>query len=159
MLIALVANRSTSPFQTRAFWMGGGEESEPTSRVTTAFIPIWTGVPPVGLDRNLGPCRALADAGAAHTPACTQSGYFHLIQCSETECWCADVTTGSELEATRESRGVGPPACPVCHRAKASLYNETAPLVGAFVPQCHPTGFFELLQCHGSTGSCWSLSL
>ena len=28
-------------------------------------------------------------------------------------------------------------------------------LIGAYIPQCKPNGYFSALQCYGSTGTCW----
>ncbi len=32
-------------------------------------------------------------------------------------------------------------------------------LVGAYIPQCTPSGDYEPRQCHGSTGFCWCVNL
>jgi len=49
--------------------------------------------------------------------------------------------------ATKGAESIGP-----CHIAR----QETGPLMpGKYIPQCNDFGFYQAVQCHGSTGRCW----
>ena len=38
------------------------------------------------------------------------------------------------------------------------LLKETPKVPGAFLPSCQENGYFEIKQCHGSTGHCWCVA-
>jgi len=40
-------------------------------------------------------------------------------------------------------------------RQQAINRSSSGRAVGAFVPRCTADGYFQLLQCHSSTGDCW----
>ena len=71
------------------------------------------------------------------------SGFFELVQCSSTECYCADAVSGAEVKSTRVSRRQGAPLCPACNRVKYFLYRNGRPTPGTRVPQCNNDG-----RCH-----------
>lgn len=47
-----------------------------------------------------------------------------------------------------------------CHTAveAENAKGDGRPLLGAYVPQCHPDGSYKERQCHGSIGSCWCVN-
>lgn len=73
--------------------------------------------------------------------------------------------SGSDADEDGEHSGDDPvdeasgdtPILSVCelHRRQAIGQSASGPVIGAFIPRCTDDGYFELLQCHSSTGDCW----
>jgi len=49
------------------------------------------------------------------------------------------------------------PELSACELRRQQAINQSTSghLMGAFIPRCTADGYFELLQCHSSTGECW----
>ena len=47
----------------------------------------------------------------------------------------------------------------MCHRSRNYAFYISRGNLGAFIPQCTLEGFFESMQCHGSTGYCWCVDM
>ncbi|XP_075905454.1 nidogen-2 isoform X3 [Nelusetta ayraudi] len=102
----------------------------------------------------------------AYVPQCYPSGEYAPQQChgSTGHCWCVDAN-GQERAGTRTAPGTPPLDCSVSERPKTECEHhrdsvqttspEGHPTLGAYVPQCDPSGEYTPLQCHGSSGHCW----
>ncbi|XP_033628590.1 papilin-like [Asterias rubens] len=53
----------------------------------------------------------------------------------------------------------GPKAVTMCHRSRNYAFYTSQGNLGAFIPQCTLEGYFESMQCHGSTGYCWCVDM
>ncbi|XP_028318693.1 LOW QUALITY PROTEIN: nidogen-2 [Gouania willdenowi] len=141
------------------------------------------GTPPIDCDRPdepqrpQTPCeqhreRLQASDGlplvGAYVPQCHHAhGHYLPRQChaSTGHCWCVD-SRGQERPGTRTAPGTPPIDCDrpdepqrpqtPCEQHRERLQaSDGLPLVGAYVPQCHPHGHYLPRQCHASTGHCW----
>jgi len=45
-------------------------------------------------------------------------------------------------------------ACQLRRQQVVGQFN-SGHMIGVFIPRCTRDGYFETLQCHGSTGECW----
>ncbi|CAG5933645.1 unnamed protein product [Menidia menidia] len=105
-----------------------------------------------------------APAPGSYIPQCDENGQYQQKQChgSTGNCWCVD-HLGQEKEGTRTLPGAPAVDCSkqdgrVCHHHRdgvKTVSDDGAPVVGAYVPQCHEEGHYLPKQCHGSTGYCW----
>ena len=112
---------------------------------------------------------------------CSREGAYSSIQChgSTGYCWCVDAN-GQKLLDTEKAPGTGVPNChPThspeipsstlsaktddklsdCQRKRAQQEKLCQGLIGCFLSSCAADGHYTSKQCHGSTGSCWCVSV
>lgn len=70
-----------------------------------------------GFVENLTPCQQLLNntSGSCQYPSCTETGYFHALQCDEISgiktCWCSDLSGNILPDTTMKY-----PKVPDCNR-------------------------------------------
>jgi hypothetical protein len=105
-----------------------------------------------------GPIGPVRPPGSPPRPQCDETGNYNPVQHSGSTgySWCVDPATGAKIEGTESSPAAGPASCG--GRQKRGLpgpctAHQSAPgLIGAYVPQCTPFGFYQVIQTHASSG-------
>lgn len=113
-----------------------------------------------GFVENLTPCQQLVhtSSGSCQYPNCTETGYFHALQCDEISgmktCWCSDPSGNIIPDTMMKYPKV--PDCNRGHNLKPCLFNLVQYARGirdSYKPRCTVTGEYDDAQC--DQYHCW----